>query len=52
VPGVPGTVNAIQFNGFKGSPPPKRLRAVFELQTNDFRNRLDFQCLIRHIEPC
>lgn len=51
-PGVRGTIDAIQFNGFKGSPPPKRLRAVFELQTNDFRNRLDFQCLIRHIEPC
>lgn len=52
VPGRSGSINAIHFNGYRGEPPPTRLRAVFELQTNDFRDRLDFQCLIRHLEPC
>lgn len=47
-----GLISAIQFSGYHGQPPPERIRAVFELQTNDFRDRLDFQCLIRHLEPC
>jgi single-stranded-DNA-specific exonuclease len=45
-------VDAIHFNGYRGEPPPKRVRAVYELQTNDFRERLAFQCLIRHMQPC
>jgi len=44
-------VNAIHFGGYLGAPPPVRLRALYELQTNDFREKRDFQCLIRHIEP-
>ncbi len=51
-PDAIGFISAIHFNGYRGEPLPKRLRAVFELQTNDFRDRLDFQCLIRHMEPC
>lgn len=44
-------INAIYFNGYQGQPPPSRLRAVYELQTNDFREKRDFQCLIRYYEP-
>lgn len=52
LPGMNSLVEAIHFNGYHGKPPPKRVRAVYELQTNDFRERLSFQCLIRHMEPC
>ena len=45
------TIQAIQFNGYIGETPPSPLRAVYELQTNDFRDRRDVQALIRHIEP-
>jgi single-stranded-DNA-specific exonuclease len=44
-------IGAIYFNGYRGQPPPAKLRAVYELQTNDFREKRDFQCLIRHYEP-
>ena len=42
--------DAIFFNGWQGQAPEKHIRAVFHLQTNDFRQKRDFQCLIRHIE--
>lgn len=44
------SVSAIYFNAWQGQPPPEQIRAVYHLQTNDFRNKQDFQCLIRHIE--
>jgi len=44
-------VQAIHFNGYSGEPPSLRIRALYELQTNDFRDKRDIQCLIRHIEP-
>lgn len=52
LPGMHSLIEAIHFNGYRGEPPPKRVRAVYELQTNDFRERLAFQCLIRHMQPC
>lgn len=42
--------DAIFFNGWHGQEPDKQIRAVFHLQTNDFRDKHDFQCLIRYIE--
>lgn len=44
------SINAIFFNAWQGQPPPEQFRAVFHLQTNDFRDKRDFQCLIRYIE--
>lgn len=43
-------VSAIFFNAWQGQPPAQQIRAVYHLQTNDFRNKQDFQCLIRYIE--
>ena len=43
-------LQAIHFNGFSGEPPPSPARVVYELQTNDFRERRDVQLLVRHIE--
>ena len=42
--------DAIFFNAWQGQAPEKHIRAVFHLQTNDFRQKRDFQCLIRYIE--
>lgn len=44
------SIQAIQFNGYRGEAPPSRIRVVYELQINAFRDRRDVQALIRHIE--
>lgn len=44
-------IEAIQFGGYAGSAPPERIRAIYELQTNDWRDRRGVQCLIRHLQP-
>ena len=44
------SISAIFFNAWQGQPPPERIRAVYHLQSNDFRDKRDFQCLIRYIE--
>jgi single-stranded-DNA-specific exonuclease len=44
------TIQAIHFNGYSGLNPPARVRAVYQLQTNDFGNKRKVQCLIRHLE--
>jgi single-stranded-DNA-specific exonuclease len=44
------SIQAIHFSGYSGKAPPPRVRVVYELQTNDFRERHDVQLLIRHIE--
>lgn len=49
--GATNCVPAIHFNAYTGTAPPARIRAVYELQTNDYRDRRDVQCLIRHCEP-
>lgn len=43
-------IPAIHFNGYTGQPPPARIRAVYELQTDDFRERRGVQALVRYIE--
>ena len=43
-------LQAIHFNGYTGQPPPARIRAVYELQTDDFRERRGVQALVRYIE--
>ncbi|MFM1782286.1 MAG: single-stranded-DNA-specific exonuclease RecJ [Pseudomonadota bacterium] len=50
---VDGTmgIQAIHFNGYSGEAPPSRVRVVYELQTNDFRERREVQCLIRYMQP-
>jgi single-stranded-DNA-specific exonuclease len=44
------SISAIYFNAWQGQPPPDKIRAVYHLQTNDYRDKHDFQCLIRYIE--
>ena len=44
-------VSAIQFGGFTGVAPPARIRAVYQLELDDFRGRNDVQLLIRHLLP-
>lgn len=51
LPGSNRAIEAIQFGGYAGRPPPERIHAVYELQTNDWRERRGVQCLIRHLEP-
>jgi len=50
---VDGTmgIQAIHFNAYSGEAPPSRVRVVYELQTNDFRERREVQCLIRYMQP-
>jgi single-stranded-DNA-specific exonuclease len=51
LPGSTHEFSAIQFGAYHGDAPPLRIRAVYELMTNDFREKRDFQCLIRYYEP-
>ena len=50
LPGERASFSGIHFNAWQGSPPADVIRAVFHLQINDFRDKRDFQCLIRHTE--
>ncbi len=50
LPGERASFSGIHFNAWQGSPPADVIRAVFHLQVNDFRDKRDFQCLIRHTE--
>ena len=40
-------INAIQFNGYDGSPPSTRLHLAYQLETDDFRGRDGVQLLVR-----
>lgn len=40
-------LNAIQFGGLQQGPPGSRLHLLFQLQTDDFRDRRDIQLLVR-----
>ena len=51
MPGAAAIIQAIHFNGYAGEVPPDQIRAVYELQTNDYREKREIQCLIRYIEP-
>jgi single-stranded-DNA-specific exonuclease len=50
LPGERSSFSGIHFNAWKGIAPADTLRAVYHLQSNDFRDKRDFQCLIRYTE--
>ena len=50
LPGERASFSGIHFNAWKGEAPADTLRAVYHLHCNDFRDKRDFQCLIRHTE--
>lgn len=43
-------VNAIHFDGWSGEPPPARLRAVYQLAVDRYREREQLQLLVRFWE--
>ena len=45
------TVEAILFDAGDAMPPPARVRALFQLDLNDWNGRERLQLLVRHIEP-
>ncbi|HEU4663707.1 MAG TPA: single-stranded-DNA-specific exonuclease RecJ [Dokdonella sp.] len=44
-------VEAILFDAVDAMPPPARVRALFQLDLNDWNGRERLQLLVRHIEP-
>jgi single-stranded-DNA-specific exonuclease len=50
LPGHRQAISGICFNAWQGQAPPAVIRTVYHLHTNDFRDKRDFQCLIRHFE--
>ncbi|GAA0703983.1 single-stranded-DNA-specific exonuclease RecJ [Dokdonella soli] len=43
-------LDAIMFNALEVMPPPSRLRAVYQLDLNEWNGRESLQLLVRHIE--
>ena len=41
-------LNAIHFNGWHDVPPPARIHAAYQLDTDDWRDRRGIQLLLRH----
>jgi single-stranded-DNA-specific exonuclease len=41
-------LNAIHFNGWHDVPPPARIQAAYQLDTDDWRDRRGIQLLLRH----
>ena len=50
LPGQRQAISGICFNAWQGQAPPAIIRTIYHLHTNDFRDKRDFQCLIRHFE--
>lgn len=48
--GTADPLAAIAFNGYAGESPPARLRAVYQLEVNEWNGRQSLQLLIRHLE--
>ncbi len=44
-------LDAVVFNAYTGTPPPARLRAVFQLDVNEWNGKQTLQLIIRHLEP-
>ncbi|MBL8297330.1 MAG: single-stranded-DNA-specific exonuclease RecJ [Rhodanobacteraceae bacterium] len=42
-------LEAVMFGGYRGEPPPRHLRAVFELGIDDWNGRERLRLLVRHI---
>lgn len=43
-------IEAVMFNSYKGTPPPTRMRAVYELGINDWQGRESVRLLLRQME--
>ncbi|HHW4678618.1 MAG TPA: single-stranded-DNA-specific exonuclease RecJ [Xylella sp.] len=43
-------MNAIHFNGWRGDPPPRRLRLVYRLVCDDYRGGDSIQLIVEHVE--
>lgn len=41
-------INAIHFDGWTGAPPPERIRAVYQLAVDRYREREQVQLIVRH----
>ncbi len=50
VAGHGAPLEAIMFNAVESMPPPSRLRALFQLDLNEWNGRERLQLLVRHIE--
>nr|WP_298156660.1 single-stranded-DNA-specific exonuclease RecJ [uncultured Pseudoxanthomonas sp.] len=48
LPGHAPPLNAIHFHGWQDQPPPARIHAAYQLETDDWQNRRGIQLLIRH----
>ena len=48
--GCSDVLDAIMFNAIEMMPPPSSLRAVFQLDLNEWNGRERLQLLVRHIE--
>lgn len=44
-------VNAIHFSGWKDQPPPARIHAAYQLDTDDWQDRRGVQLVLRHWLP-
>lgn len=44
-------INAIHFNGWTDQPPPLRIHAAYQLDTDDYQDRRGIQLVIRHWLP-
>jgi single-stranded-DNA-specific exonuclease len=44
-------VPAIHFGGYTGQAPPARIRAAYQLDLDDWKDRRGVQLLVRHWEP-
>ncbi len=44
-------LDAIHFGGWRGTPPPDRLRVLYRLGVNSFRGERSVQLVVEHIEP-
>ncbi|WP_368563562.1 single-stranded-DNA-specific exonuclease RecJ [Pseudoxanthomonas sp. UTMC 1351] len=50
-PQRPAPLNAIHFNGWIDQPPPLRIHAAYQLDTDDYQDRRGIQLVIRHWLP-
>jgi single-stranded-DNA-specific exonuclease len=50
-PRLADALDAIAFNAYRGDAPAATLRAVFQLDVNEWNRRQSLQLLIRHLEP-
>jgi single-stranded-DNA-specific exonuclease len=47
----PAPLSAIHFNGWADQPPPLRIHAAYQLDTDDYQDRRGIQLVIRHWLP-